>query len=84
VIASRADLEKLAAAIIAKPQAMITVDLEGQRVKLDAVDAPVSMPAGARQSLVSGNWDFLGQLLDGASAVKETTNRIPYLTAFRA
>jgi 3-isopropylmalate/(R)-2-methylmalate dehydratase small subunit len=42
------------------------------------------MPEGARQSLASGNWDFLGQLLEGAAAVKQTTAQIPYLTGFRA
>jgi 3-isopropylmalate/(R)-2-methylmalate dehydratase small subunit len=84
VCARRADLDRLAKEIVAKPQAVVTVDLAAQRVRMDGVDVPVTMPEGARQSLVSGNWDFLGQLLEGAAAVKQTTAQIPYLTAFRA
>jgi 3-isopropylmalate/(R)-2-methylmalate dehydratase small subunit len=82
--ASRADLERLTQQIIANPQSTIAVDLESQQVHADAVQAPVCMPSGARQSLVSGNWDFLGQLLEGAAAVKQTTAKVPYLTGFRA
>jgi 3-isopropylmalate/(R)-2-methylmalate dehydratase small subunit len=84
VCAQRSDLDRLANAVIANPRATITVDLPARRVTSDGIDAPVTMAEGARQSLVSGNWDFLGQLLDGAAAVKQTTAQIPYLTGFRA
>ncbi|MDZ4683651.1 MAG: 3-isopropylmalate dehydratase small subunit [Planctomycetaceae bacterium] len=84
VCAARGDLEKLAAEIGAKPQATIAVDLGALVVTCGAVKAPVTMPDSARSSLTSGNWDFLGQLLDGATAVKQTAGKIPYLSGFKA
>ena len=83
-MADRADLDRLAKEIIAKPQATLAIDLESQSVRMGGIDVPATMPEGARQSLVSGNWDFLGQLLEGATAVKQATSRIPYLAGFHA
>jgi 3-isopropylmalate/(R)-2-methylmalate dehydratase small subunit len=84
VCASRGDLEKLAAEIGAKPQAMVAVDLGALVVTCGAITFPVTMPDSARSSLTSGNWDFLGQLLDGAAAVKQAAGKIPYLSGFKA
>jgi len=83
VCASRSDLEKLAAEIAAKPQATVAVDLGALVVTCGAVKAPVTMPGSARSSLTSGNWDFLGQLLDGATAVRQTAGKIAYLSGFQ-
>jgi hypothetical protein len=33
---------------------------------------------------MTGNWDFLGQLLEGADAVKTTTGKLPYMSGFKA
>jgi 3-isopropylmalate/(R)-2-methylmalate dehydratase small subunit len=84
VCASRADLERLTQAVLANPQVTVTVDLQSRQVRAGEVTAAVVMPDGARQSLVSGNWDFLGQLLDDAGAVQATAGKIPYLSGFRA
>jgi 3-isopropylmalate/(R)-2-methylmalate dehydratase small subunit len=83
VTAARADLEKLAATIAARPQASVTVDLENREVRCDDLVASVKLPESARSSLVSGNWDFLGQLLEGADDVKRTAATIPYLAGFQ-
>lgn len=82
--ASRGDLEKLSQAIIANPQAEIVVDLEAKQVKLGNISAPITILESARSSLVTGNWDFLGQLLDGASQVQQATGKLPYMTGFKA
>jgi len=84
VSASRSDLEKLSQAIIANPQAELVVDLEAKQVKCGNITAPVTILESARSSLVSGNWDFLGQLLDGATAVQQATGKLPYMTGFKA
>jgi 3-isopropylmalate/(R)-2-methylmalate dehydratase small subunit len=84
VQASRGNLEKLAAAISAKPQAEVVVDLGAQSVTCEGVKGAITMPDSARTSLTSGNWDFLGQLLDGADAVRQTVAKVPYLAGFRA
>jgi 3-isopropylmalate/(R)-2-methylmalate dehydratase small subunit len=82
VSASRGDLEKLAAKAAANPQATFTVDLEKLDVRCEEIVAPITILSSARSSLTSGNWDFLGQLLDGADAVKKSAARIPYLAGF--
>uniref|UniRef100_A0A7C4LKU6 3-isopropylmalate dehydratase n=1 Tax=Schlesneria paludicola TaxID=360056 RepID=A0A7C4LKU6_9PLAN len=83
VRASRSDLERLVAAVQQQPQALLTVDLQSQRVRVNDLDVPAAIPDGPRQSLVTGNWDFLGQLLEGASAVKQVAEQLPYLSGFR-
>ena len=82
VSASRSDLEKLAAKVKANPQAKIVVDLEKMVVTCEEIAAPVKILESARTSLTSGNWDFLGQLLEGAADVKQATQKIPYLAGF--
>ncbi len=84
VCASRGDLEKISQAVITNPQAEIVVDLEARQVTMGNIIAPVTILESARSSLVTGNWDFLGQLLDGASAVKQAAGKLPYMTGFKA
>lgn len=82
--ASRTDLDRLAAVITANPQAEVTVDLEALQVRCGDIVAKVETLDSARQSLMSGNWDFLGQLLDGLDAVKARAGQIPYLSGYSA
>ena len=84
VSASRADLDRLAAAVIANPVQQITVDLMAQQVRSGDIDAKITILESARQSLSTGNWDFLGQLLEGATEVKQTAAHLPYMTGFKA
>lgn len=81
-VASRADLEKLAAAIEASPKTEVTFDLVGSRVQCGSLSVPVTMPANVRESLVSGQWDFLGQLLDAKPQIEKVASTLPYLAGF--
>jgi 3-isopropylmalate/(R)-2-methylmalate dehydratase small subunit len=82
VCARRDDIERLAAAIAAKPSEVVTVDLERLQATCGSLKIPVTMPEGARQSLTSGQWDFLGQLLDGGPAIRSTAEKVPYMRHF--
>ena len=84
VCAARADVEKLTAAIQTDPKLEVTVDLAGNEVRFGSQTIPCSMPASARQSLTTGQWDFLGQLLDGKEAIAVTAAKLPYLNQFVA
>ena len=84
VCAARAGLEKLVAAIQADPKLLVTVDLVGCEVRFGSQSAKVTMIDSARQSLVSGQWDFLGQLLDNQAGIAATAAKLPYLTRFNA
>ena len=84
VTASRPDLEKLAYAIDKHPETEVTVDLKAAQLRCGDLTVPLQMPAAARESLVSGQWDFLGQLLDGEASVRKAADRIPYVHDFAA
>ncbi len=84
VRAARADLERLGAELIANPQAEVVVDLEALEVRCGKIQFAVTTLESARSSLTSGNWDFLGQLLDGAGEARNTAGQLPYLNGFPA
>jgi len=82
VCAKRADLEQMVAAIQADPKTPVNVDLLAKTVTVGTKTYPVTMPASAHDSLTTGQWDFLGQLLDSQSAIKKTAGQLPYLKSF--
>jgi 3-isopropylmalate/(R)-2-methylmalate dehydratase small subunit len=70
------------AAIIAKdPKVKITIDLAKSTVSCGSISAPIQMKAGARESLMKGEWDALGQLLDGKPQVAALAKKLEYFNA---
>ena len=84
VTASRADLANVASAVAESPQIPVTLDLENLTLSYGDFSIPVSMPKSPHEALTSGQWDFLGQLLDNQPAIRERAGEIPYLSGFRA
>ena len=84
VTAARADLQKLIDATLGNPSGVMTVDLLKNEVRAGDVRAASQMPDSARGSLTTGQWDFLGQLLDGATEIRKSAATIPYLNRFGA
>ena len=80
--ASRIDLEKLAAVVRACPHTPVTLDLQTCEVRFGDETASAHIPASARNALMTGRYDFLGQLIEAAPQVRETAARLPYVTAF--
>jgi 3-isopropylmalate/(R)-2-methylmalate dehydratase small subunit len=80
--ASRSDLAEMAASLEQDPSQPVTVDLQALQVTIGSKSFPVQMPANVRESLVSGQWDFLGQLLDNQPAIRNTSSALPYLNHF--
>jgi 3-isopropylmalate/(R)-2-methylmalate dehydratase small subunit len=74
--------QKLAAAVTANPKLEITVDLLAGEVRYDQTKVPCTLLDSARKSLTSGNWDFLAQLVEGETQIRETASRLPYVTNF--
>ena len=62
-----------------EPSLEVTVDLEAQEVAAGARRFAFSMKPGAREALVSGQWDPIGQLLDGAAETARVAAALPYL-----
>ena len=52
------------------------------QVQCGAETVPVSLPANVRDSLVTGQWDFLGQLLDATPQIRDVATHLPYLSGF--
>lgn len=84
VTASRSDIERLCQVLQTAPQTEVTVDLENLQIRAGDLQFRCAMPEGARSALVSGQWDFLGQLLDARNGIAQTANRLPYLNAWKA
>ena len=75
-------IQQLAAAVVADPKVAVTVDIETLEVRCGTLKFPCTMPAGARSSLTTGQWDFLAQLVEAADEVRATAAKLPYLTGF--
>lgn len=82
VRATRQDLTRLAEAVKADPKAELTVDLEALTASIGAETVSVEMPDSARDALVTGEWDYLGQLLSAADEVSAHAQSIPYLNGY--
>jgi 3-isopropylmalate/(R)-2-methylmalate dehydratase small subunit len=73
-------LDTLRAALEADPRTEITIDLEGREIRFGGAAIPCEIREGARSALISGKWDPLQDLLDGAEAVAAVTGSLPYLS----
>lgn len=82
VCATPEHLQALAAAIAADPQQAVLIDLAKRQVTCGKLSFPVTMQEGARQALLTGNWDFLGQLVEAAPEIRKTAERLPYVKNF--
>ncbi|MGJ8654392.1 MAG: 3-isopropylmalate dehydratase small subunit [Opitutaceae bacterium] len=81
VIASDEDRETLASAIDRNPELEITIDVEDHKVWFDDEFIKCEIKPGARDSLLSGNYDPLSELLEGADDVAKTAGALPYMQA---
>ncbi|NNJ25220.1 3-isopropylmalate dehydratase small subunit [Alienimonas chondri] len=70
--------------IQADPTAEATLDLEALTVTISGETYPVAMADGARDALLTGQYDFLAQLLEAAPEVAEAGQKVPYLSGFKA
>ena len=60
----------------------VTVDLGKREVRFGGDRIACSIPDSARTALVTGEWDFLAQLLEGAHEIRETADTLPYMRQF--
>ncbi len=79
VSSDRADITRLTAAVEANPALDVTVDLVAREIRFGGQTAQLTMRDSARDALVHGRWDPIGELLEGAEAVLATASKLPYL-----
>jgi 3-isopropylmalate/(R)-2-methylmalate dehydratase small subunit len=81
VTAAREDIANIAAAVDRDPSTEVTIDLVKLEVRFAGRTAKIAQRESARDALINGRWDAIGELLDGVPAVKETAKKLPYLAA---
>jgi 3-isopropylmalate/(R)-2-methylmalate dehydratase small subunit len=81
VTASREDIAKIAAAVEADPQTEVTIDLVALEARFAGQSVKISQRESARDALVNGRWDAIGELIDGLPDVKTTAAKLPYMAA---
>ncbi|MEN8662037.1 MAG: 3-isopropylmalate dehydratase small subunit [Lentimonas sp.] len=81
VIANDADRKVIAAAIEADPAMELTIDVENLKINFGDQTVSCEIKPGARESLLSGNYDPLSELLEGADDVSKTAGALSYMEA---
>jgi 3-isopropylmalate/(R)-2-methylmalate dehydratase small subunit len=79
VTAGDAEREALAAAIEADPGLEISLDIEAGEIRYGGERIECAIKANARESLMSGNYDPLDELLEGADAVDAVAGALTYI-----
>src|SRR5688500_16970395 len=74
--ASREDIAKIAAAIEKNPQMEIVVDVVKQEIRFGGQTVKAEVRGSARDGLINGRWDSIGELLDGVPAMKATAAKL--------
>ena len=77
--ASRTDIQRIAAAVEQNLAAEVVVDLNRAEIRFCGQTAKVAIRESAREALVNGRWDAIGDLLEGAEDVRRLAARLPYL-----
>jgi 3-isopropylmalate/(R)-2-methylmalate dehydratase small subunit len=81
VTASREDIAKIAAAVEKDPQTEVTIDLVKLEARFAGQSVKIAQRESARDALVNGRWDAIGELIDGLPDVKTTAAKLPYMAA---
>ncbi len=81
VSASREDIAKIAAFVATHPDRDITINLLKMEVRFDGQAVKITQRETARDALINGRWDAIGELIDGIPAVQTTAAKLPYMAA---
>ncbi|HEY1792864.1 MAG TPA: 3-isopropylmalate dehydratase small subunit [Opitutaceae bacterium] len=79
VSAAREDIARIAAAIEADPSTEVVIDLAALRITFGGQSVPASLRPSARDALVNGRWDPIGELLEGAPAAVRVAGGLAYM-----
>jgi 3-isopropylmalate/(R)-2-methylmalate dehydratase small subunit len=76
--AAREDIARIAAAAEKDPHTVVIADVAQQEIRFGGQTVKARVRASARDALVNGRWDAIGELLEGIPAVRATAARLPY------
>jgi 3-isopropylmalate/(R)-2-methylmalate dehydratase small subunit len=72
------DLAVLFQAVEANPELEVEIDLVNKEVRFGGRTAPLFIREEAREALVEGLWDPIGELLEAGELLDEFDRRLPY------
>lgn len=78
VSVSRDDRQEIAKTVEANPETEVVIQLEQAMVQVGNSTYPISFPQTAKDAFLSGEWDPLAMLLDGANQTKQVFEQLPY------
>jgi 3-isopropylmalate/(R)-2-methylmalate dehydratase small subunit len=81
VSASREDLGRIRQIIESEPQREMTIDLSSGTIQFGDSTFPASLRSSAREALIRGRWDALGELLEARELVAERVANLAYMEA---
>jgi 3-isopropylmalate/(R)-2-methylmalate dehydratase small subunit len=81
VTAAREDIARIAAAVEADPKAEVVIDLVAQRISFAGQSVAMSIRESARDALVNGRWDPIGELIEGSPDAARVATGLPYMAA---
>lgn len=73
------DNEKLTKLVQANPTQEVAIDLTAKTVTFGETVFPMEMPDGAREALVNGKWDTIGELVSNNTAIEATAATLAYI-----
>ena len=80
--ASADDVEFLMAAAERDPAAVVVLSVDALAIHAAGRTLPVNIPTAVRESLLTGQWDATGLLLDDFDAVRRVGAALPYVGGF--
>jgi 3-isopropylmalate/(R)-2-methylmalate dehydratase small subunit len=78
VSVAKNDRDAIATAIQADPTLEVTIDVAALKVRFGTQEVPCTIREAARKALIDGQWDPIGQLLEGKEAVAKLAAALPY------
>lgn len=81
-IASPADREQLQALVEQSPETVVSCDVASGLITAGPLRVHASLPAAARDSFLSGQWNPTAMLLDDFDAVRRVAQALPYVAGF--
>jgi 3-isopropylmalate/(R)-2-methylmalate dehydratase small subunit len=81
VTASRDDIARIAVAVEADPKTEVVIDLVNMRISFAGQSVPATLRESARDALVNGRWDPIGELIEGASEAARVAGGLRYMSA---
>jgi 3-isopropylmalate/(R)-2-methylmalate dehydratase small subunit len=79
VTVSRPDLGRIRQIVESDPKTEMTIDLTQETIRLERDEFPASILPSARDALINGRWDPIGELLEAGASVEERVAQLSYM-----